>query len=223
MLLDGGTAAAQLRSCKPHRRQQDGCLALAGALQDLIGSRACWCDKTRPSRIPPLEPEVAARVVAANGAGRSALVRRRTGRPQLRPRSRASKSSVPGATHLGASDGLQPHRTRLFKPSNDPQRSLPSSETSSGPAWILQRMLSPSRSTRKSQIQALDRTQPGLPMKMGRCGNMTHDYIRNGTTTLFAAPSTCWMAMVIGPMYAATSASGVHPLPHHSRGGGAGR
>jgi len=39
----------------------------------------------------------------------------------------------------------------------------------------------------KSQIQALDRTQPGLPLKKGRCGAMTHDYKRNGTTTLFAA------------------------------------
>jgi transposase len=39
----------------------------------------------------------------------------------------------------------------------------------------------------KSQIQALDRTQPGLPMKKGRCGTWTHDYVRNGTTTLFAA------------------------------------
>jgi transposase len=41
----------------------------------------------------------------------------------------------------------------------------------------------------KSQIQALDRTQPGLPIKRGRCGTMTHDYKRNGTTTLFAALS----------------------------------
>ena len=39
----------------------------------------------------------------------------------------------------------------------------------------------------KSQIQALDRTQPSLPMKKGRAGTMTHDYKRNGTTTLFAA------------------------------------
>ena len=39
----------------------------------------------------------------------------------------------------------------------------------------------------KTQIQALDRTQPGLPMKKGRCGTMTHDYKRNGTTSLFAA------------------------------------
>jgi transposase len=42
----------------------------------------------------------------------------------------------------------------------------------------------------KSQIQALDRTQPGLPIKKGRCGTMTHDYKRNGTTTLFAALDT---------------------------------
>ena len=42
----------------------------------------------------------------------------------------------------------------------------------------------------KSQIQALDRTQPGLPMKKGRAGTMTHDYKRNGTTSLFAAFET---------------------------------
>jgi hypothetical protein len=42
----------------------------------------------------------------------------------------------------------------------------------------------------KSQVQALDRTQPGLPLKKGRAKTMTHDYKRNGTTTLFAAMST---------------------------------
>ena len=42
----------------------------------------------------------------------------------------------------------------------------------------------------KSQIQALDRTQPGLPLNKGRCGTMTHDYKRNGTATLFAALNT---------------------------------
>src|SRR5580658_5470273 len=42
----------------------------------------------------------------------------------------------------------------------------------------------------KSQIQAVDRTQPGLPIKKGRCGTMTHDYKRNGTATLFAALNT---------------------------------
>ena len=53
----------------------------------------------------------------------------------------------------------------------------------------------------KSQIQALDRTQPGLPLKKGRCGTMTHDYKRNGTTTLFAALEVA-DGKVIGQCYA---------------------
>src|SRR5213078_4585778 len=53
----------------------------------------------------------------------------------------------------------------------------------------------------KSQIQALDRTQPGLPIKKGRCGTMTHDYKRNGTTTLFAALEVAH-GKVIGQCYA---------------------
>ena len=52
----------------------------------------------------------------------------------------------------------------------------------------------------KSQIQALDRTQPGLPMKKGRCGTMTHDYKRNGTTCLFAALNVL-EGKVIGSCY----------------------
>src|SRR3990172_3918757 len=52
----------------------------------------------------------------------------------------------------------------------------------------------------KSQIQALDRTQPGLPLKKGRCGTMTHDYKRNGTTTLFAALELL-QGRVIGQCY----------------------
>ena len=51
----------------------------------------------------------------------------------------------------------------------------------------------------KSQIQALDRTQPGLPLKKGRCGTMTHDYKRNGTTTLFAALE--YQGKVVGQCY----------------------
>ena len=53
----------------------------------------------------------------------------------------------------------------------------------------------------KSQIQALDRTQPGLPLKKGRCGTMTHDYKRHGTTTLFAALDVL-QGTVIGHCYA---------------------
>jgi len=52
----------------------------------------------------------------------------------------------------------------------------------------------------KSQIQALDRTQPGLPMKKGRCGTMTHDYKRHGTTTLFAALELA-QGKVVGECY----------------------
>jgi transposase len=52
----------------------------------------------------------------------------------------------------------------------------------------------------KSQIQALDRTQPGLPLRKGRCGTMTHDYKRNGTTTLFAALEVL-QGKVVGQCY----------------------
>jgi len=52
----------------------------------------------------------------------------------------------------------------------------------------------------KSQIQARDRTQPGLPMQKGRCGTLTHDYKRNGTTTLFAALELA-QGKVVGQCY----------------------
>ena len=70
----------------------------------------------------------------------------------------------------------------------------------------------------KSQIQALDRTQPGLPMKKGRAGTMTHDYNRHGTTTLFAALNVL-DGTVIGQLHATTPARGVHSLPQRGRAG----
>jgi transposase len=81
---------------------------------------------------------------------------------------------------------LQPHRLRTFKRSNDPNF-IAKLEDIVGlymapPAHAI--VLSVDE---KSQIQALDRTQPGLPLKPGKYGTMTHDYVRNGTTTLFAA------------------------------------
>jgi len=81
---------------------------------------------------------------------------------------------------------LAPHRVRTFKLSNDP-RFVEKLRDVVGlyvnpPAHAV--VLSVDE---KSQIQAIDRTQPGLPMKPGRAGTMTHDYKRNGTTTLFAA------------------------------------
>jgi transposase len=82
--------------------------------------------------------------------------------------------------------GLQPHRVRQFKLSNDPKfvdklRDVVGLYVDP-PAHAI--VLSVDE---KSQIQALDRTQPGLPLKQGRAGTMTHDYKRHGTTTLFAA------------------------------------
>jgi hypothetical protein len=82
--------------------------------------------------------------------------------------------------------GLAPHRLRTFKLSRDPQFAAKLRDVVGlyvdPPAHAV--VLSVDE---KSQIQALDRTQPGLPMKRGRAGTMTHDYIRHGTTTLFAA------------------------------------
>ena len=85
--------------------------------------------------------------------------------------------------------GLKPHLVRTFKLSNDP-------EFAQKLEAIVGLYLNPPEhaivlcADEKSQIQALDRTQPGLPLKKGRCGTMTHDYKRNGTATLFAAMNT---------------------------------
>ena len=82
--------------------------------------------------------------------------------------------------------GLKPHQTRTFKLSNDPRFTEKLED-------IVGLYVNPPEhavvlcADEKSQIQALDRTQPGLPLKRGRAGTMTHDYKRNGITTLFAA------------------------------------
>jgi len=82
--------------------------------------------------------------------------------------------------------GLKPHRVEAFKISNDPAFAEKLED-------IVGLYLNPPEhalvlcADEKSQIQALDRTQPGLPLKRGRGATMTHDYKRNGTATLFAA------------------------------------
>lgn len=87
---------------------------------------------------------------------------------------------------IWAEHGLKPHRIETFKLSNDPLFVEKLHD-------IVGLYLSPPEHAivlccdEKSQIQALDRTQPGLPLKRGRCGTMTHDYVRNGITSLFAA------------------------------------
>lgn len=115
---------------------------------------------------------------------------------QTKPANATHWSTRTLARHLGVSDSmvrrvwqanqLKPHLSRTFKLSNDPQFIEKVVD-------VVGLYLNPPEHAlvlccdEKSQIQALDRTQPGLPIKKGRCGTMTHDYKRNGTTTLFAA------------------------------------
>jgi transposase len=108
-----------------------------------------------------------------------------------------SKASV---SRIWRAHGLKPHRVTSFKVSNDPQFAEKLED-------VVGLYLNPPEHAivlsldEKSQIQALDRTQPGLPMKKGRGATMTHDYKRNGTTTLFAALEVA-QGQVIGQCYA---------------------
>ena len=94
-----------------------------------------------------------------------------------------SKSTI---NNIWRGHNLKPHRTKTFKLSRDPRFLEKLTD-------VIGLYLHPPDKAivlcvdEKSQIQALNRTQPGLPLKKGRCGTMTHDYKRNGTTTLFAA------------------------------------
>ena len=139
-------------------------------------------DKTRPSRIPPLGPEVAERVVARTLRDPPAETTHWTG-AMMAGEIGISVSSV---QRIWRAHGLAPHRVRRFKLSNDPDFVARLRDVVGlyvdPPAHAIVLSID-----EKSQIQALDRTQPGLPMKKGRAGTMTHDYKRNGTTTLFAA------------------------------------
>jgi transposase len=139
-------------------------------------------DGSRPSRKPPLSAEVIKRVVDITlhekpPVGTHWSVRKLAAVVALSP------SSV---QRIWAAHGLKPHLTKRFKLSNDKNFVEKVQD-------VVGLYLNPPDKAlvlcvdEKSQIQALDRTQPGLPMKKGRAGTMTHDYKRNGTTTLFAA------------------------------------
>jgi transposase len=103
-----------------------------------------------------------------------------------RSMARATSISEASVRRIWRAHGLKPHQLRTFKLSRDPNFTEKLED-------IVGLYLNPPEhamvlcADEKSQIQALDRTQPGLPMKKGRCGTMTHDYKRNGTATLFAA------------------------------------
>jgi transposase len=139
-------------------------------------------DKTRKPGKPATSAAVVQQVVALTCAEPPGEATHWTGRMMAR----ASGLSLRTVQRIWAAHRLQPHRVRTFKRSRDP-------EFVAKLADIVGLYLAPPRHAvvlsvdEKSQIQALDRTQPGLPLKPGKAGTMTHDYIRHGTTTLFAA------------------------------------
>jgi hypothetical protein len=154
-------------------------------------------DKTRKPGLPPLPIAVIERVVELTLADPPGETTHWTGRALAA----ATGVSLRSVQRIWAAHGLEPHRVRRFKLSRDPAFAAKLRDVVGlyldPPAHAV--VLSVDE---KSQIQALDRTQPGLPMKKGRAGTMTHDYIRpvgfadippgdraepDGTTTLFAA------------------------------------
>jgi transposase len=139
-------------------------------------------DKTRPSRKKPLSSRLKLKVLAKtanetppNGTHWS-----------VRTMAKAVGISHTSVQRIWAEAGLKPHLVKKFKVSNDPMFEEKVTDV------VGLYLNPPDRALvlcvdEKSQIQALDRTQPGLPLKKGRAATMTHDYKRHGTTTLFAA------------------------------------
>jgi transposase len=139
-------------------------------------------DKTRPSRIPKLAPPVAECAVELTLEPPPDETTHWTSAAMAK----AVGVSVSSVQRIWRAHGLQPHRVRQFKLSKDPEF-LGKLRDIVGLCVDLPAHAVVLSVDEKSQIQALDRTQPGLPLKKGRAGTMTHDYKRNGTTTLFAA------------------------------------
>jgi len=139
-------------------------------------------DKTRPPGKPPLPADTVQKVIDLVSGPPPGAVSHWTGRMLAK----AVGVSLRSVQRILEAHQLAPHRIRTFKLSNDPKFAEKLKDVIGlyvdPPAHAV--VLSVDE---KSQIQALDRTQPGLPMKPGRAGTMTHDYKRNGTTTLFAA------------------------------------
>src|SRR2546429_5527263 len=173
--------AARPRSCKATGKAKTVIWRWQERFRD-EGAAGLWRDKTRRSRIPPLSPEVANRGAARRWVGPRPAASHWTGSAMAK----AAGISVSSVQRIWRAHGLQPHRVRQFKLSNDPQFAAKLHE-------IVGLYVNPPSHAivlsvdEKSQIQALDRTQPGLPMKKGRAGTITHDYKRHGVTTLFAA------------------------------------
>ncbi len=150
-----------------------------------LGIEGLMKDAPRPGRTPEISSRIVAEVVArttqSKPAGATHWSRSRMAREMG-----ISESSV---GRIWRAHGLKPHSIDTFKVSNDPHFAEKLEA-------IVGLYLNPPEHAlvlsvdEKSQIQALDRTQPGLPLKKGRGQTMTHDYKRNGATTLFAALDT---------------------------------
>jgi transposase len=147
-----------------------------------MGVPGIMADAPRPGRKNALSPEQVQAVVEAT------LHTRPPGQTHwsIREMAKAQGLSRMAVQRIWKQHNLQPHRMETFKLSRD-KRFVEKLRD------VVGLYLSPPEKAlvlsvdEKSQIQALDRSQPGLPMKKGRCGTLTHDYKRNGTTTLFAA------------------------------------
>jgi len=139
-------------------------------------------DKTRPPGKTPLPPAVIEKVVELTQQEPPGETTHWT----VRAMAKEVGISMRSVQRIWVAHGLKPHLVKTFKLSNDPKFVEKVHD-------IVGLYMNPPEHAlvlsvdEKSQIQALDRTQPGLPLKKGRCGTMTHDYKRNGTTTLFAA------------------------------------
>jgi transposase len=139
-------------------------------------------DATRPSRVKPLAPEKIKQVVDMTLHAKPPNATHWS----LRSMAAAAGLSYSSVQRIWRAHGLRPHLVKTFKVSRDKNFAAKVEDV------VGLYLDPPDRALvfcvdEKSQIQALDRTQPGLPMKKGRAGTMTHDYKRNGTTTLFAA------------------------------------
>src|SRR5215207_5334796 len=139
-------------------------------------------DKTRPPGTPPLPSATVERAVELTRRAPPGEVTHRTGRAMAE----AVGISLSAVQGIWKAHGLAAHRVRTFKPSRDPEFIAKLRHVVGlymhPPAHAV--VLSVDE---KSQIQALERTRLGLPMREGRCATATHDYERHGTTTLSAA------------------------------------
>jgi transposase len=139
-------------------------------------------DATRKPGKAPLGDQTVRRIVTLTCAEPPGAATHWTGRAMARH----TGVSLRSVQRIWAAHDLQPHRIRTFKRSSDPEFAEKLED-------IVGLYVEPPRHAvvlsvdEKSQIQALDRTQPGLPLKPGKAGTMTHDYLRNGVTNLFAA------------------------------------